>query len=156
AAFEVFLDSAVRDYAQDKITAGTWSEEQALELSTQEFQALLPNGVDTPDHYLFTIVARDTITTETQTAVGMLWFAIKDFGAGQIAFLYNFEIAEPFRRRGYGTQALQALEHEVAQLGLTKIALHVFGYNQGAFALYQKMGYAITDISMAKTITSQP
>ena len=34
--------------------------------------------------------------------------------------------------------------------GLETLALHVFGHNPGARALYEKLGYEITNINMAK------
>ncbi|WP_419719892.1 GNAT family N-acetyltransferase [Lysinibacillus fusiformis] len=38
------------------------------------------------------------------------------------------------------------------QLGMNKIGLNVFGHNKIARGLYEKMGYEITNITMAKTI----
>jgi RimJ/RimL family protein N-acetyltransferase len=68
------------------------------------------------------------------------------------AFIYDIEIYEPFRRRGYASQALLAAEDKARELGLKAIALHVFGYNTGARALYDKLGYRVTDLTMAKDL----
>jgi len=48
--------------------------------------------------------------------------------------------------------ALRALEQEVARLGLTGIALHVFGHNTQAQSLYRKLGYETTNINLFKPI----
>ena len=66
--------------------------------------------------------------------------------------LFDFEIFESHRRRGYGTRALQALEHVAAEHGIGRIALHVFGHNAAARALYQKAGFKETHVTMAKEL----
>ena len=57
-----------------------------------------------------------------------------------------------FRRRGYGEQAMAAIEDKVRELGLDTIDLHVFGFNTAARALYEKMGYSVTDVNMRKRL----
>ena len=49
--------------------------------------------------------------------------------------------------------AMIAIEDEVRQLGIDRIGLHVFGHNRGAWALYDQLGYEVTNVNMAKTIT---
>ena len=56
------------------------------------------------------------------------------------------------RRQGHAERALRALEAEVGRLGLQGIALHVFGHNTGAQALYGKLGYVPTNINMFKAV----
>jgi ribosomal protein S18 acetylase RimI-like enzyme len=70
-----------------------------------------------------------------------------------LAFVYDFLIYEEFRRRGYGKQAMLALEATVKELGIDKIALHVYAHNRVARVLYEKAGYEITGISMTKKLT---
>ena len=62
-------------------------------------------------------------------------------------------IDEPYRRRGYGQAAMLALEDSVRSLGLRGIALHVFGHNTAARALYERLGYTVTNINMAKRLS---
>jgi len=38
-------------------------------------------------------------------------------------------------------------------LGLSGIALHVFGHNSGAQALYASLGYQITNLNLFKPLT---
>ncbi|MNT65069.1 putative N-acetyltransferase YycN [compost metagenome] len=71
---------------------------------------------------------------------------------GKEAFIYDFYIFEPYQRNGYGTEALAALDEEARKMNVTRIGLHVFGDNDRAFKLYQKMGYLITDITMSKKL----
>lgn len=149
ATFEAYLSVSVGEYAAEKVRAGNWAESEALERSAQSYTELLPNGVATPDNYLFTILAGET-------PVGELWFAVRQDGGHRAAFIYDFAINEEHRRQGYAAQALTALEAEVQELGLDRISLHVFGHNQPAISLYQKMGYLATNINMTKRLSAEP
>lgn len=142
-----YLDSAVQDYAQEHVRAGNWSASEAQERAEKEFQQLLPNGVATKNQYLFAI--EDTAEVNK---VGMLWFAVSEGRPHPMAFIYDFVISEPFRRKGYAMQALLVLEDKVKGMGIDTISLHVFAHNQAARALYEKMGYVTTDIQMSKTL----
>jgi RimJ/RimL family protein N-acetyltransferase len=147
AEFEEYLPFAVQDYAQEHVRAGNWSAEKALQMSQEAFDGLLPEGPATPNQFVFTI-EDETLGDK----VGMLWFAVEEREAGPRAFLYDLRIEEAYRRRGYGTQALRALETKVKELGLTRITLHVFGHNHPARAMYEKLGYDVVDVMMSKTL----
>ncbi len=145
--FEGYLAFAVQDYAQEHVRAGNWSADQARQLSEQSFRSLLPDGVATENQHLFTIEAQ-TLGAK----VGMLWFAVEEREGGPRAFLYDIRIDEAYRRRGYGTEALQALEAKVRELDLTRIMLHVFGHNDAARAIYAKLGYEVVDLILSKKL----
>jgi ribosomal protein S18 acetylase RimI-like enzyme len=78
----------------------------------------------------------------------MIWIAA--FPERRRAFIYDFSIHPPYRRKGYGAQALRAVEVKARALGLESIGLHVFGHNRAAQALYEKLGYEVTNINMSK------
>lgn len=145
--FDDWLPGAIKGYAEEHVASGRWSKDEALGRSRQEYEQLLPQGVTTPNHHLWTIVRE----SDGQRA-GMLWMAVRDQPARQ-AFIYNIEIDEQFRRRGYAEQAMLKLETEVRQLGLDTISLHVFGHNAKARPLYEKLGYEPTNILMAKKLS---
>lgn len=147
ADYQAYLDKAVRTYAQEHVVAGNWLAEEALEKAKKQYDDLLPQGTATENQFLFNIMAEAEIEP-----VGMLWFAAEKREGGLKAFLYDIEIYESFRRRGYGEGALLALEEKVRALGLTTISLHVFGHNHPARALYKKHGYVETNVIMAKTL----
>jgi len=146
--YEPWLAQAIADYADDKVRAGTWEAGDAIERSRNDFQQLLPDGLASPDNYLYCVWSDDA---PLDTPVGVLWIAVLRRKPAQ-AFVYDFVIFEPYRRRGYGGQALRALEDKVRGLGLDTIGLHVFGHNHGAIALYEKAGYEVTDINMSKKV----
>ncbi len=114
AEFAAYLEVAIPDFAHDKVKCGQWEETQSLELSRNAYAESLPQGLSTPDNFLFTV--RDGATSEQ---IGMLWFAA-----------------------------------QAQKRGLSGIALHVFGQNTGAQALYQKLGYLPTNINMFKPLVT--
>lgn len=146
--FEKYLAYAIPGYAQEKVRAGNWQPEEALHLAESDYNKLLPDGLSSSNNYLYNIV-----TEPEGLTVGMLWLAANPKDPDHNAFIYDFLIHETHRRQGYASQALQAVEEKVRALGLEKILLHVFGHNHSALALYQKMGYVITNINMAKDLT---
>ena len=146
--FQSYLENAVHDYAQEHITAGNWHPSEAMQKAEQEIRKLLPDGPASKDQFLYSIVDE-----KLGVKVGMVWFAIQDRESMPKAFIYDFLIFEELRRRGYGTQALSAVEEKVKELGVDTISLHVFAHNQAARGLYEKTGFNITDIMMSKKLT---
>ena len=122
-------------------------EADATSLAAKEYAQLLPQGLSTPDHHLF------TLTDDEGTCVGVLWFALTNKFNAPVAYLYNIEVNAEHRRQGHAHRALLALEGEARRLGLTGIALHVFGHNTGAQALYAGLGYGPTNINLFKPLS---
>lgn len=147
AEFRAFAEETIPAYAADKIACGQWREDEALELSRKELDALLPQGQATPGHHLYTL--RDA---PGGAAVGRLWIAEQARGGATIAYVYDVAVFPAHQRKGYATRAFEALEDKVRSLGLAGIALHVFGHNHGAHALYEKLGYRATNIHMFKDL----
>lgn len=144
--FEKEFSTWVRDYAQEKIDSGNWKQEEALEQSRKEHLYLLPEGVHTEGHHLFSIL------NESQENVGMIWFGIKEQGEPVGAFIWKFEIYEKFRRCGYASASLTELRRMLAGMGVKRVSLHVFASNRAAVSLYEKMGYEPTNIVMARDV----
>jgi ribosomal protein S18 acetylase RimI-like enzyme len=143
-----WAERAIASYAADKVASGQWIEAQAVSLATREYAQLLPQGLSTPDHHLF------TLTDDEGTCVGVLWFALTNKFNAPVAYLYNIEVNAEHRRQGHAHRALLALEDEARRLGLTGIALHVFGHNTGAQALYARLGYGPTNINLFKPLAA--
>jgi ribosomal protein S18 acetylase RimI-like enzyme len=137
---------AIPAYAADKVASGQWSKEESLALSQKENDELLPQGLLTPDNHLYSILDFES------RPVGMLWFAVKTKFNVRVAYVFDVVTAPQRRREGHAFRAFQALEGEVERLGLSGIALHVFGHNAGARALYAKLGFEPTNISLFKSV----
>lgn len=144
--YQQFLAWSIPDYAQEQAKSGAWELEEALERGRRTFDELLPDGLSTPDQFLF------SIESEGKKPVGYLWYGVREEGERRYAALYELVIFEEYRRRGYASQALSALEDEVQGEGVEQIILHVFGHNQGARALYRKSGYVERNVTMVKEI----
>ena len=142
--FDRFLDRAVREYAEDHVRNGNWPAEGALERSRKEFERHLPDGIYTPDQYVWSLVDGEN------HKLGVLWVQVKE----QKAFIFDFVIEEAFRGKGYGKQALAAMDEKLKSLDVKSVALHVFGDNITAQELYKKMGFEITGIHMRKKLKS--
>ena len=147
--FAAYVERAIPEYAQDKVRSGQWSPESSLQLSRQGFDELLPKGLATPENFLFTL--REGATN---SHVGMLWYAIQERAGQRIAFVYDVLVEPQYQRMGYGMRAFKALEAEAGSRGLQGIALHVFGHNKAAQALYAKLGYRATNISMFRPVSN--
>ena len=143
--FDEWLPATIKGYAAEHVRTGRWSEAEAIERSREEHARLLPQGLATPDHRLWSVVAGGE-------AVGVLWIQVMQKPVPS-AFVYNIEIYPQFRRRGYAEQAMLKLEEEARRLGLEGIRLHVFGHNTAARPLYEKLGYVPTNINMLKRLT---
>ena len=146
AQFEKWKPRSIAEYAREHVIGGRWTAAEALRKSRQEYDLLLPKGLATPSHRIFSIVRlRD------RKAVGILWIRIEKKPQPS-AFIFNIEIFKSFRRRGYATQAMTLLEQEARRLGLENIRLHVFAHNNAARPLYEKLGYVATNIAMRKRL----
>jgi ribosomal protein S18 acetylase RimI-like enzyme len=140
--FERFLAHGIRNYAEDHVRNGDWPAEGALERSRKEFERYLPDGIQSKDQYLY------AITDDGENKLGVLWVQIKD----RKAFILDFEIDETFRGKGYGKQALLAMDEKLKSMDVESVRLHVFGDNIVAQELYKKVGFQVTDIHMSKKL----
>ncbi|WP_338588727.1 GNAT family N-acetyltransferase [Paenibacillus sp. Y5S-9] len=141
-----FRIRSIKDFAQEKVEAGTWAEEEAQQLAEESYERYLPEGLNTPGAYLYNLVH------SVDGNVGYIWFNITDNRRGKDAFLLDIVVEEAHRGKGYGTETMQALEQTALSLGVDRIGLHVFGHNVRASSLYRKMGYEVTDLTMYKEI----
>ncbi len=147
--FDAYLGTAVADYAQAHAKAGDCEPEKALELAQQDYQSLLPDGLQSHNQFLFSAVDE---TGGGPRAVGLIWFAVKDKPGRKTAFIYDFRIADEFQGQGHGKEMMMRFEEVAKEMGISKSSLHVFGFNVAARHLYEKMGYQVVSIAMIMKI----
>ena len=147
--FQSYLETAVEDYAQAHLKSGDCAPEDALRLAQEDYRKLLPDGLQSKNHFLFSI--RDNALAKNEV-IGMVWFAVKAERVVKSAFIYDFSIREDLGRKGYGRKVMERVEETVQEMGIDTVGLHVFGYNHAARTLYEKMGYQVTGIGMTKTL----
>ncbi len=145
AEYEAFLARLIPEYAADNVKAGYWDESEALEKSRKQTESLLPQGLQTKDHYLYTLYDGDE-------AVGLIWLRADVDQPKKSGFIFDVEIDEKFRGKGYGRQIMLLIEKKARELGLKSIGLHVFGENRVARNLYESIGYEVSSLNMIKKL----
>ena len=141
--FDAYIANLVQHYAASHVRTGRWTAEEGPRKARAEVDQLLPSGLSTPNHYLFSIIAG-----EPPTKVGLVWLAIEPRGG----FIYDLEISAPHRRKGYAEEAMRMMEGVTREKGASTLSLHVFGDNEGARRLYRRLGYVETNVSMSKSL----
>jgi ribosomal protein S18 acetylase RimI-like enzyme len=144
AEYDAFLETAIPHFAQEKVRSGDYPEHEALALSKADYDRLLPLGVNTPDHYMFTV--RDA---DTHEAVAMIWLCLRLQGGRVEAYVYDIEVREKYRGQGYGRATMLAGIQKARQLNADTVGLHVFGHNAVARALYQSLGFVEMHVNMS-------
>ena len=143
--FPDFIETSKRSYAEGIATQGDRPIEFARRKSEEDHAAILPNGLDTPGHEIFVVEAGGE-------RVGVLWLAERESGGRRVCWIYDVEIGEEHRGRGYGRAAMLLAEEEARRRGLNRIELNVFGGNTIARNLYRALGYVETSAQMAKDL----
>jgi ribosomal protein S18 acetylase RimI-like enzyme len=145
--YEIFREQTVVEYAADNVRAGYWAESEAVEKSRKEFERLLPKGMQSENHFLYTVY-------DGENAVGLIWLRANLDRPAPGGFIFGLRIDEKFRGMGHGKQAMLLIEEKARELGLKSIELHVFGVNTVARNLYEGLGYEITSLNMQKQLRS--
>ncbi|WP_050670896.1 GNAT family N-acetyltransferase [Luteipulveratus halotolerans] len=138
--FATFIADEERSYTEARIKAGD-SPQVARTTARQQFAALVPDGQNSAGQQFWT--AYDGVTR-----VGLLWVDVSQ----PRAFVYYVEVDEAQRRRGYGAAIMTAGAAWCQRQGSIALGLNVFGYNTGARALYDGLGYVVTEDSVASDL----
>jgi GNAT superfamily N-acetyltransferase len=148
-----WLPGSITAYAADHVRAGGIPAEGAEAWAARQHGELLPDGVATPDHHLL-------VAESDGRRVGMLWIHLQRNETGDsgnvTAFVYDVEVDESERGCGHGRAIMRASEDLARDLGALALRLHVFGANIVARRLYESLGYATTDVTMAKPLVAAP
>ena len=147
--FTVFSEYFIDDYSKEISENYGHSITKACELAEQSLQESFPNGVDNSTHDLLCIVL---VINVIPTVVGYLWHKV-DLSK-KSTFIYDFYIAEKYRGKGLGKQAIIKLESQLQSLHISQIQLRVAFHNKRAFKLYKEIGFAITRYNMSKLINN--
>jgi len=145
--FQAWLLQAVPAFALLNVQEGHWLLAESIVKSQEAHAALLPQGLRTPDQFFVRLQDADS-----GAEVGTLWWEESDQAGRRQAYVYNIEIEEHARRRGYARAALLELERVAREHGAQQLGLHVFGHNHGARRLYDALGFEPTSITMRKNL----
>ena len=142
--YDAWLEPEIEHYAQETVQAGSTSAENAVESARADFHKLLPDGLRSENQFLHTV--RDPASGAD---IGVLWIALRPKGGKTEAFIYDIEINEDHRGRGYGRATMLACAERARELGADSVGLHVFGHNTVARGLYSSLGFRETDVTMS-------
>jgi GNAT superfamily N-acetyltransferase len=84
--------------------------------------------------------------------VGHLWVGEREVPGGRVLWIYDVFVAEAFRGRGFGREAMLLAEGEARRRGLSLIALNVFGGNDVARRLHRSLDYDEVAVTMRKSL----
>lgn len=146
--FESYQEILVKDYAQENVEAGYWDESDAIERSRKSVSDLLPQGVATPNHHIFTVC-------EGEQRVGIVWMRATLDAPIKSGFIFDIAIEEDQRSKGFGKQTMQLVEDQAREMGLTQMGLHVFAKNKVARNLYEGLGYEVKSLNMTKLLANK-
>jgi GNAT superfamily N-acetyltransferase len=138
--FEAWLPQLREEYAGDLIRDYGMSRDRARAQAATEIEEDLPAG-----HTVFVIEVGGE-------QVGHLWLAEPRRSDEPTLVVYDVDIDEPHRGRGYGRAAMLLAEEEARRRGLSRIALHVGARNDVARALYRSLGYEENEVRMSKPV----
>ncbi len=137
----------IRRYAAAGVKAGRWEERESLRESEKSIKESLPKGMHTKNNFFFNLRDRSS-----GKKLGVLWLSVLEGTMTKSVFVYDIIIHAKYRNKGFGTDAMTEIEEWATAAGARTIWLHVFWHNQGALALYKKLGYSESGVTMRKSI----
>lgn len=143
--FASWRTRSIDSYAADMALATGGSLESARQRAEDQFPSMLPLGVETPGTWLCVVINGDG------RDVGTIWAGPHPHRPSA-AYVYDVEIDEELRGRGYGRAAMLAVERIVRDAGFSQIGLSVFGFNEVASRLYDAIGYRVVASEMTKSL----
>lgn len=120
-----------------KMYSSKMTEKEARRKAELEQYEILPHGVNTKDHFLY------TIKNDRNENVGGIWFGKIERNSKDIAFLFYILIDDDKRGRGFETNAMKMIEEEIKKIEIYTIRLHVLKENIPAMIMYKNLGYKV-------------
>jgi GNAT superfamily N-acetyltransferase len=138
-------------YADDLVAAGLYAEAEASAAALRVFSDVLPDGLATPGHHLWTVHLDDD-----DAVVGHLWLQRRLSATGVEAYVMDVDVDPERRSTGLGRATMAAAERAARDLGATVLRLNVFTHNRVAVALYDSLGYVATESTLTRWAGSPP
>ena len=139
----------IQEYAESVAESGWVSLPDALAQAEQETMKSLPEGPRTPGQLLRTAWADGE-------EIGWIWTSMPGLAVPGMAWVDEIVVDEQHRRRGHGQAILEAMESELAGLGVSRLGLNVFGSNDVARRLYERLGFEVTQQHRGRRLDEIP
>jgi len=138
--FVAWLPRLRDEYAEDLVRDYGMSADAARTQAAAEI-----DGHRSAEHSVFVIEVE-------RESVGHLWLVERRDAYQPTLVVYDIDVDEPYRGRGYGKAAMVFAEEEARRRGLTRIALRVGARNEVARNLYRSLGFEENDVAMSKPL----
>ncbi len=138
-----WLAQTQQTYVTERVASGDTLAE-ATANANANMERLFPGGRPAPGQLVGRVVCDGG-------PVGELWVG----PAGndpQRWWVWNIEVDEGHRGKGYGRKAMLLAEQLARTNGATTLGLNVFGHNHVARSLYTSLGYAESSVQMRKAL----
>lgn len=135
-AYDAFYRWSVKQHTAELMEQKCLPCKEASKEASKELAGMLPDGLNTGNNFLMSIVNGDEM-------IGFIWTLHEGTGGKKQSFLCDFAIWEEYRRKGYGAQALRLMEKQAADADCVESVLFVSDQNLAARALYEKSGYRV-------------
>src|SRR5215203_4354646 len=142
-----FHERSEASYAAEIAASRAVSLLEARRQAAEDHERLLPEGVRTPGHYLWTAY-------EGEAPVGDLWLHVETKPDGLHAFGYGMEVRPELRRRGYGRAITAAAGAEVSRDECCVHRPDGVRPNKAAQSLYEDLGFEVTVLQMRKHLST--
>ncbi len=134
---------AVSGYANEFVDSGILDAEAARERAENDFREILPDGLATENHLLW------TARVEAEPApVGTIWVMLAPERQPPHSFVYALDVHVDYRQRGYGQAIMETAMRLCRERGIATMGLNVFGHNVAARRLYDRLGFRVASTSM--------
>ena len=131
-----YIKNSIQQYAEEIAKSRGIDFDKALQLTNEEFNTLLPEGLKSKNQFL------NVIINDKNEKIGIMWFSTEsNHGDNEAFFFCDIEINKEYRGKGYGRESMKLLESKIKEFNLGSICLHVFLRNEIACTLYNKIGY---------------
>ncbi|GID94225.1 N-acetyltransferase [Amorphoplanes digitatis] len=139
----------VTGYATAIAVARNLSLPEAAAESERDIAERLPRGPATRGQLL-----RKAVVDGAE--VGWIWVSLPGATVPEMAWICDVEVDAAHRGRGYGGAIIEAVEAELAGLGVARLGLNVFGDNGTALRLYDRLRFEVTAQQWSRSIADAP
>ena len=129
---------SVEQYTKELMDELQMSEEEAIKKTMEEVSEMLPDGLNTSNNYLMSI-----IEAESEEMIGFIWTLHEMTDGRKQCFICDFAVWESKQQKGYGKRALDLTEQKAVEAGCQECVLFVNDHNHRAIKLYDKCGYEV-------------
>lgn len=143
--FPAWFERSRDEYARDLVALGQ-TPEDAYRHADETMARSFPSGSPSLGHAVFDVI------DDAGEVVGYLWIGPHASDRTDAWWIWDIVIDADKRGRGFGRQAMVLGEEYARANGAETLGLSVFGFNTGARALYESLGYETTAVKMLKRL----